>query len=1034
MRKQILIICFNSKGCFFDNKTIIFKKNQIMGGVHFFCRKNRSRCLSLLAMISLVTIFSCNKDENLDNTQEELSLEVVETADKLVSFSVEDAAATGSYEGTDPFLAFDGEFVDTSSAWATSVLGDQIVFDLGEARDLEMFQIAFGAGQTRQYNFAVEYLSPSVTVTGPAVVWNLLNVYTSSGNSAMFETFSFKNGTSLEATSARFIRITNLGNDQNDFLNIKEISFTGDDGTDTDEQTENLATGKQTRQSSTDGTNTSDFAVDSFVSSSDGFALTTIETQPWWEVDLGDDYPVGDVKIWTEATGAFDIFFYNSSNTLTFKSTVVSSMVGAELAIHAAGAIATRVRIKMKGDTALNLLEVGVFANSTEDSVVIGGTVSYATDSSGEVTVGGAPLTASLLVQEGSDYSDNSFQQGGTGQTGGSAAQGTGTGTSVGAGSNTEDEISSEQSTGSQAGLDIDYTELTDLFNGALASTQAESGTGATGVQGSTDILAIVGPFWKITLPEDANGNMTEEGVTFPDERNNAAMELFDLNDAAQNYKSVVVADGEVVFTAPTSGATTEGSIYPRCELRGLDASGDDGYMSFSNEQRLVADVRALAVPEMKPEVCMFQIHGPDDEPLRVEYSGDPSIGFHLVVNETETINNVIDYEIGQFVNVDVHILDGTITVNLENLETGETYSTSYVAVDTEGYWKLGCYIQSSITYCEEKGHDSYCQAYEGTYDDLYNSVGSVGVRNVSLIIDGDLVFDASTNTRNDGNTPRPGTGVETQGGGSGTGTLLQGDGTGVEAIVGSFWKVTMPVDASGNLTEEGVTSPDERNNAAVESFNLNDAAESYIEYFSVLDGECIFVAPASGATTEGSIYPRCELRALNSNGDDDYMSFDNEQRLTADVRALSLPAMKPEVCMFQIHGPDDEPLRVEYSAISSEGFHLVINETETIRNVIDYEIGQFVTVDVQISGGTITVDLENLETGETYSISYESVDTEGYWKLGCYVQSSVTYCEEKGNDSICQAYSGSYDELYNSAGSVGVKNVSIVRDGVELH
>ena len=49
---------------------------------------------------------------------------------------------------------------------------------------------------------------------------------------------------------------------------------------------------------------------------------------------------------------------------------------------------------------------------------------------------------------------------------------------------------------------------------------------------------------------------------------------------------------------------------------------------------------------------------------------------------------------------------------------------------------------------------------------------------------------------------------------------------------------------------------------------------------------------------------------------------MDDYQYLEVRVRATNLPEIKPEVSMVQIHGPEDEPLRVEYRE-GSQGLHL---------------------------------------------------------------------------------------------------------------
>ena len=258
---------------------------------------------------------------------------------------------------------------------------------------------------------------------------------------------------------------------------------------------------------------------------------------------------------------------------------------------------------------------------------------------------------------------------------------------------------------------------------------------------GGGDVESILGDFWKITVPVDEDGNATSRSCSEYDCRNNDAADLYGLNDVAANsdYSEYFYeSNGWVVFRAFCGGATTENSQYPRTELRGLDEDGDDSYFSMNNHQELEVTVKVLEVPIERPEVNMVQIHGPDNEPLRVEYNtGD--IGLHLTVNENDDDHeDIMDYEIGDRLKVWVKVDDGHLWLELTNLDKSgsrSTYETDYDIDDATGYWKVGCYLQGSTSYCDVKSGDSFCK--NGGESDDYDTTGAVAVTNLSLIRDG---------------------------------------------------------------------------------------------------------------------------------------------------------------------------------------------------------------------------------------------------------------------------------------------------------
>ncbi|WP_025744159.1 polysaccharide lyase family 7 protein, partial [Aquimarina pacifica] len=139
---------------------------------------------------------------------------------------------------------------------------------------------------------------------------------------------------------------------------------------------------------------------------------------------------------------------------------------------------------------------------------------------------------------------------------------------------------------------------------------------------------------------------------------------------------------------------------------------------------------------------------------------------------------------------------------------------------------------------------------------------------------------------------------------------------------------------------------------------------------------------------------------------------------LDVRVRAVHLPVEKPEVSMVQIHGPDDEPLRVEYRA-DDQGLHVVQNEDSTAEYVLPYSLGQQLRVTVIVNNGNITCEIINEDTGDSWDDTWEAEDSTGYFKVGCYTQSTM-FLED------CKSGEGYSNESPSAYGLVAVKDLSL--------
>ncbi|GAA3511419.1 hypothetical protein GCM10022393_26490 [Aquimarina addita] len=248
----------------------------------------------------------------------------------------------------------------------------------------------------------------------------------------------------------------------------------------------------------------------------------------------------------------------------------------------------------------------------------------------------------------------------------------------------------------------------------------------------------------------------------------------------------------------------------------------------------------------------------------------------------------------------------------------------------------------------------------------------------------------------------------------------VSGGGTPASILSGlEKWKITFPLDKDGN-DSMGAQDCDDRNRNAFEIRDITgNIPEPFSKYFYVDADEVVFKAHVGGATTSGSSYTRSELRQTPG-GDDNYWSMQDYQYLDVRVRATHLPVEKPEVSMVQIHGPDDEPLRVEYRA-DRQGLHVVQNENSTAENVLPYMLGEQLRVTVTVDKGVITCRIinESRPNLDPWEDEWIADDTTGYFKVGCYTQSSMTL-------STCKPNEGYSNEAYGAYGEVRVKDMSL--------
>jgi poly(beta-D-mannuronate) lyase len=144
-----------------------------------------------------------------------------------------------------------------------------------------------------------------------------------------------------------------------------------------------------------------------------------------------------------------------------------------------------------------------------------------------------------------------------------------------------------------------------------------------------------------------------------------------------------------------------------------------------------------------------------------------------------------------------------------------------------------------------------------------------------------------------------------------------------------------------------------------------------------------LFTANAGGATTKGSTYPRSELREMDGSEKASWSNTSGTHTMTVRGAVLSLPPVKPEIVVAQIHDADDDVIlvRVEDDEL------LVEWDDGDSKAVLDpaYRLGTPYEVTITATAGRVDVLL-----GEERKASIPLRGSGWYFKAGAYLQSNV--------------------------------------------
>lgn len=150
------------------------------------------------------------------------------------------------------------------------------------------------------------------------------------------------------------------------------------------------------------------------------------------------------------------------------------------------------------------------------------------------------------------------------------------------------------------------------------------------------------------------------------------------------------------------------------------------------------------------------------------------------------------------------------------------------------------------------------------------------------------------------------------------------------------------------------------------------------------------FMAPASGATTSGSLNARSELREMKNNGTDEasWNSGNGVNWLEAELAIMERPTrddgMNPVVCA-QIHGANDD-----VTVARLHGPHLratfgdQITGAPTFVLISNYKLGTWFKIRIEASAAGVKYFINGVHKG-TIPGTYKGC----YFKCGCYTQAN---------------------------------------------
>ncbi len=194
-----------------------------------------------------------------------------------------------------------------------------------------------------------------------------------------------------------------------------------------------------------------------------------------------------------------------------------------------------------------------------------------------------------------------------------------------------------------------------------------------------------------------------------------------------------------------------------------------------------------------------------------------------------------------------------------------------------------------------------------------------------------------------------------------------------------SSWKLTLPVGSDEDEDEaEEIKQPDL-------------ATFSDDRFFTTTsDGTgVVFRAPAGGATTSGSGYPRSELREMEPGGESEasWSNASGTHVMTVKQAITEVPPSKAEVVAGQIHDDEDDVvmIRLEKKRLFVEADGDDIGALDA-----DYDLGTTFTIVMKATANGIEITYNGVKT-----VRHDQVGDGYYFKAGCYTQSNSSHDDD---------------------------------------
>ena len=217
---------------------------------------------------------------------------------------------------------------------------------------------------------------------------------------------------------------------------------------------------------------------------------------------------------------------------------------------------------------------------------------------------------------------------------------------------------------------------------------------------------------WKLTLPIDADGGTTGEAAEVATES---------LTSGYRSGYFCVEPSGAVKFWAPVNGATTDGSEYPRSELRYvIDPDDDnDNWIADRDDAGLSSHLVVERVPASTQKVVVGQIHGFQTNAfIKLRYQYNPTThtaNVAALVNESPSASNSTNYgSIGGLTNgvpftYSISVQNRVITIKVN----GQVLTSFHIQsgwLHVPMYFKAGTYDQASGSSGTDGGRVAFSQ------------------------------------------------------------------------------------------------------------------------------------------------------------------------------------------------------------------------------------------------------------------------------------------------------------------------------------